>query len=105
MQGKTLYFYIIAAFIFLLSFQPAYSDDRSADSGLEQKKAQILEDIGTLEIGVSELKNCISRAKTAVELQRCREEIKIRKFHEVQDMLFEMGMDKEERKMKRFPER
>lgn len=89
----------VLVFLCALFVHSVYSEERS----IEQSKAQILEDIEMLEHGLFKIKECISAATTAAELERCREEVKIRKFQEVQDKLFEIGMSREERRIKRFP--
>ncbi len=91
---------IFAIFVFLsLIF---VSQSFSQEMVSEEKKKEIIEDIETMELGLFELKACISKAKTSAEIERCREEIKMRRFLEVQDMLLELGMTREERRMKRF---
>lgn len=98
-KNNIIYFTFPILIFFSLFF---VSQASSQDIHPEEKKKEILEDIETMELGLFELKACISKAKTAAEIQKCREEIKIMKFLEVQDMLMEMGMTREERRMKRF---
>jgi len=78
---------------------PVFSEDKN----LEKSKAQILEDIETLRAGLFKTKECVVEAETEAELERCREATKIRRFEEVQDKLFEIGMSREERRMKKSP--
>lgn len=75
----------------------------SQDSALEQNKAHILEDIESLQQGLYKTKECVGEARTSIDLERCRELTKIRRFEEVQDKLFEMGMSREERRLKKSP--
>lgn len=73
------------------------------EKDIEKSKAEILQSIEALQIGLFKTKECVIEAKTEEELLRCKEALKIRKFEELQDMLFEMGMSREERKMKLSP--
>ena len=57
----------------------------------------------TLQQGLHRTKECVSEAVTSVELDRCRELNKIKKFEEVQDKLFELGMSREERRLRKSP--
>jgi hypothetical protein len=73
------------------------------EKDIEKTKAEILQNIETLQTGLFKTKECLIEAKTEEEILRCKETLKIRKFEEVQDMLFEMGMSREERKMRLSP--
>jgi hypothetical protein len=90
-----LMFFVLCAF----AAYPVFSEDKN----LEKSKTQILEDIETLRAGLFKTKECVVEAKTEAELERCREATKIRRFEEVQDKLFEIGMSREERRMKKSP--
>lgn len=94
-----LCFSLIFFILCVLSAYPAFSEDKN----LEKSKSQILEDIETLRAGLFKTKECVVEAKTEAELERCREATKIKRFEEVQDKLFEIGMSREERKMKKSP--
>lgn len=97
---KTYVYLSFMAFV-LCAFAapPVFSEDKN----LEKSKTQILENIETLRTGLFKTKECVVEAKTEAELERCREATKIRRFEEVQDKLFEMGMGREERRMKKSP--
>jgi hypothetical protein len=85
---------------FLFSFvNPAFSEEKD----LQKSKLEILEALETIQVGVFKTKECVIEAKTEEELQRCKEALKMRKFEELQEMLSEMGMTREERKMKISP--
>jgi len=100
MRTKNNVYFIFTILIFLSLF--FVSQSSSQDIRPEERKKEIIEDIETMELGLFELKACISRARTVAEIEKCREEIKMRRFLEVQDMLIEMGMTREERRMRRF---
>jgi hypothetical protein len=98
MKIKSVLFAIGASLVLsVFSAAPAFSQE----SSIEQNKAHILEDIETLQKGLRKTKDCVTQARTAADLERCREAEKIKRFEEVQDKLFEMGMSREERKMRR----
>ncbi len=92
---------IFTAFILLSVFfiQPVFSED----SALDQNKTQILEDIGIILEGMYKTKACVTEARTLAELEKCREEVKMMRFQEVQDKLSEIGMSREERQLKKSP--
>lgn len=92
---------IFSAFILLsvLFIQPVFSEE----SALEQNKAEILEDIGIILEGIYKTKACVTEARTPAELEKCREEVKMMRFQEVQDKLSEIGMSREERQLKKSP--
>lgn len=92
----TLMFLAIMGVLFV---NPAFGEEKD----LHKSKTQILEDIETIQAGLFKTKECVIEAKTEEELQRCKESLKIRKFEELQEMLFEMGMSREERKMRISP--
>lgn len=86
--------------LFIFSFvNPVFSEEKD----LEKSKLEILEALETIQIGVFKTKECVIEARTEEELLRCKEALKIRKFEELQEMLSEMGMTREERKMKLSP--
>ncbi|MCL4456608.1 MAG: hypothetical protein M1406_04260 [Nitrospirae bacterium] len=98
--------YVFLAAVLLLNglyVSAAHSGEAEKKSALEQNRTQIIEDIETLQQGLHKTKECVSEARTAVELERCRELNKIRRFEEVQDKLFEMGMSREERRLRKSP--
>lgn len=90
---------IILFFIFLALVGIVYAEEKD----IEKSKTEILQNIETLQTGLFRTKECVIEAKTEEELLRCKEALKIRKFEEIQDMLFEMGMSREERKMRLSP--
>ncbi|BCB97167.1 hypothetical protein JZK55_20890 [Dissulfurispira thermophila] len=94
-----LYLGLMSFILCTFAAQPVFPEDKN----LEKSKTQILEDIETLRAGLFKTKECVVEAKTEAELERCREATKIRRFEEVQDKLFEMGMSREERRMKKSP--
>lgn len=100
MKIKNTIYFCFTAFVLCVFFAyPVFSEDKN----LEKSKTQILEDIETLRTGLFKTKECVVEAKTEAELERCREATRIRRFEEVQDKLFEIGMSREERKMKKSP--
>ncbi len=92
---------VFTAFVLMCAFfvHPSFSQDVP----VEKSKKQILEDIETLQKGLHKTKECVVEAATEAELQRCREATKVRRFEEVQDKLFEIGMSREERKLRKSP--
>ncbi len=105
MKIRTALYSFLAAAVLLsgLYVSAAYSGEAPKKSALDQNKNQIIEDIETLQQGLYKTKECVSEARTSVELERCREINKIKKFEEVQDKLFEMGMTREERRLRKSP--
>lgn len=75
----------------------------SQDTALEKNKTTILEGIETLRAGLYKTRECVAEARSEAELERCREATKIRQFEEVQDKLFEIGMSREERRLRKSP--
>jgi hypothetical protein len=100
--------FLTVIFIFFLVFSAntAFSAEGTAPpsdvADVEQTKTEILEKLGIVEMGLVEFRHCISAARTEEELLKCHEELKVRRFYEVQDMLFELGMEREERKLRRL---
>jgi hypothetical protein len=89
--------------ILIFSANTAFSAEGTASpSDVEQTKTEILEKLGIVEMGLIEFRHCISAARTEEELLKCHEELKVRRFYEVQDMLFELGLEREERKLRRL---
>lgn len=92
--------------ILIFSANTAFSAEKTATpsdvADVEQTKTEILEKLGIVEMGLVEFRHCISAARTEEELLKCHEELKVRRFYEVQDMLFELGMEREERKLRRL---
>ena len=75
------------------------AEETENKSTLEKNKTEILNDIELFERSVNSTRSCVSEARTAEELTRCRmDEISI-KFQKVQDDLSEIGMTPEERRM------
>lgn len=101
MKIKIAFYLSLSVFAFVSVFfvHPSFSQD----SALEQNKTHILEDIESLQQGLYKTKECVGEARTSADLERCRELTKIKRFEEVQDRLFEMGMSREERKLKKSP--
>ncbi len=97
---KKIVFYISIITAILLIFVLMSSAEEKAP--IEDVRERIIKEIESLEIGLEAVKDCVARAKTEAELARCREEEKIRRYQEVQEMLFEMGMSWEERRIKRL---
>lgn len=99
-----LYSFIVASVLLNgIYISAVYSGEAEKKSVIDQNKTQIIEDIETLQRGLLKTKECVSEAVTSVELERCREINKIKKFEEVQDKLFEMGMSREERRLRKSP--
>jgi hypothetical protein len=95
---RFIFFSLLVLFIF--SFvNPVFSEEKD----LEKSKLEILEALETIQVGVFKTKECVIEARTEEELLRCKEALKMRKFEELQEMLSEMGMTREERKMKLSP--
>ncbi len=95
---------IISVALALLPIFPAFAQEKQdGQEDLEKTKAVILEDIETLVQGLKKTRGCVSEAKNAYELEICREEVKIKKYQELDSMLLEMGMTREEREAKRAP--
>lgn len=96
---KAVFFTVMLIF----SANAVFSAEKTAPpSDVEQTKIEILEHLGTIEMGLVEFRHCISAARTEEELRKCHEELRIRRFYEVQDMLFELGLEREERKLRRL---
>ena len=100
------YLYLIGLFFVFLSVffvRPAISEEPSQKSAtFEQNKAEILKDVDVAEHTLKATKSCISGAKTSDELNKCQVDEATMRFQKVQDMLSEMGMSWEERKLKRL---
>lgn len=105
MSTKTILYlgFTTLAFSCFFFVSPTFSEDQAPDSTtFEQGKTHIIENIETLLEDLHRTRGCVSGAKTSVELEQCRKEMKIRNFQEVQDKLSEMGMSMEERRMKKL---
>lgn len=94
---------LLRIIILLLIFLALVGVVSAEEKDIEKSKAEILQNIETLQTGLFKTKECVIEAKTEEELLRCKEALRIRKFEEIQDMLFEMGMSREERKMRISP--
>lgn len=99
MHKKTVFSIIIVTAILLIFVPMSPAKDKSP---IEDMREKIIQEIESLEIGLEAVKSCVARAVTEADLIRCREEEKIRKYQEIQEMLFEMGMSWEERRIKRL---
>jgi len=94
---------VFFAVVLIFSANAAFSAEKTASpSDVEQTKTEILQHLGTIELGLVEFRHCISAAITEEELRKCHEELKIRRFYEVQDILFEPGLERDERKLRRL---
>jgi len=89
--------------VLIFSANLAFSAEKAAlPHSAEQARTEILEKLGIVELGLVEFRHCITAAKTEEELLKCYEEFRIRRFYEVQDMLFELGLEREEIKLRRL---
>ncbi len=89
--------------ILIFSANAAFAADKTAEpSDVEQTKTEILKHIGTIELGLVEFRHCITVAKTEEEILKCHEELRIRRFYEVQDILYELGLERQERELRRL---
>ena len=79
---------------------PAVSAEQSQEeSTVEKNKKEILNDIDLFERGLHSTKSCVSEAKTIEELEQCRMEATSMKLERAYDMLQEIGMTPEERRL------
>lgn len=91
------------AAILIFSANAAFSEEKTAPpSDVEQQRTEILKHLGTIEMGLVEFRHCITVAITEEELRKCHEELRIRRFYEVQDILFELGLERDERELRRL---
>lgn len=97
--------FISLAFVCLCIFfvSPSISGEQAKnDTTFEQGKTDVLKGIETFEHSLTATKSCISGARTSEELNKCLiDEARI-KFQHIQDLLSEMGMSWEERKLQRL---
>ncbi len=79
---------------------PAVCAEQSQDeSTVEKNKKEILKDIDLFEHGLHSTKSCVSEAKTIEELEQCRMDVRSIKLERAFDMLQEIGMTPEERRL------
>jgi NhaP-type Na+/H+ and K+/H+ antiporter len=93
---------ILAALIFLCApfiNSPLSAEEPQNQSTVEKNKAEILKDIDLFEESLHKSKSCISQATTKAEMEKCRMDEAILRFQKVEDMLSEIGMSMEERRM------
>jgi len=105
MNLKHRFCLIILAFVYLCIFfvRPSISEEKSKnDTTFEQSKTEVLKGIETFEHSLTATKSCISGAKTSDELNKCLVDEARIKFQHIQDMLSEIGMSWEERKLQRL---
>ncbi len=86
----------LSAFFINSSLSAQESQDQSA---VEKNKTEILRDMDLFEQSLHKAKSCISEAYTPDEMEKCRMDEAILRFQKVQDMLSEIGMTEEERRM------
>lgn len=105
MRLKKWFYLIVLFFVFLCVFfvRPSISEEPSQkNTTFEQNKAEILRDVDIAEHSLKAAKGCISGAKTSEELNKCQMDETTMRFQKVQEMISEMGMSWEERRLKRL---
>ena len=93
------------AFVYLCIFsvRPSISEEGQQNgTSFEQNKAEVLKGIETFEHSLTATKSCISAAKTSAEINKCLVDEARIKFENIQDILSEMGMSWEERRLQRL---
>ena len=102
MKQRIVFFFCIMsiALLSVLFISPASSEEPQQTSTLEKNKKEIIGSLEKFEHSLKVAKGCISEAETEIEMQRCRESIKIRHFQEVQDKLNDLGLSPDERRMR-----
>ena len=108
MKYRIVFFSCFMSIALLCAFfiHPASSEEPQKTSTLEKNKTEIIGSLEKFESSLKVAKGCISEAETDLEMQRCRESIKIRHFQEVQEKLNEIGLSPDERRMRSLvPER
>ena len=80
---------------------PAFAQDNQP--ALEKEKNRLVQDIDDLVQGLRSTKSCVSEAGTLEELNKCHNMEKVRRFQKLQEELSEMGMTREERKVRQSP--
>lgn len=96
------FFAIFTAFVLisvLFIVHPVAAEETGKESTVEKNKTEILKDIELFEQSLHNIKSCISRARTAEEINKCRMDETARRFQKVQDMLNEIDMTREERRL------
>lgn len=104
MRLEKRFYLIVLFFVFFCVFfvRPSISEEPSQKgAAFEQNKAEILKNLDVFEHSLKATKSCMSAAKTSDEFNKCQVDEATMKFQKVQDMLSEMGMSWEERKLKR----
>ncbi len=103
MTFKKGFYLLVSAFIFLCLFSvhSAISEEASQqEPAIEKNKKEILSNIELFEHSLHTTKSCVSQAKTVEELEQCRiDEKATMKLQRAQDMMNEIGMSPEERRM------
>ena len=83
-----------------VAVNPAVSAEQSQEeSTVEKNKKEILKDIDLFEQGLHRTKSCVSEAKTIEELEQCRMDERSLKLERAFDMMQEIGMTPEERRL------
>jgi hypothetical protein len=102
--NKYLYLFLSVP-VFLSAFfinSSLSAQEPQNQSAVEKNKTEILRDMDLFEQSLHKSKSCISEAGNAAEMQKCRMDEAILRFQKVQDMLSEIGMTVEERRMNRL---
>ena len=102
MTFRKSYFLFCGILMFISFFSIGFSraaDQSRNESTVEKNKKEILRDIDLFEQSLHKTKSCISEARTVEELEKCRNDEVTLKLQRVHDMLEEIGMTQEERRM------
>ena len=99
--NKYPYLFLLAV-VFLCGgfiYSSVSAEETQNKSTLEKNKTEILNDIELFERSVINTRSCVSEARNADELARCRMDELAIKYQKVQDDMSEIGMSPDERRI------
>lgn len=92
----------VFVFVFLFSIfinSSVMAVEPQDETAINKNKKEILSDIELFEQSLYKTKSCISEAKTAADLEKCRMDETALRFQAVQDLLNEIGMPRREKRL------
>ena len=96
------YYFAAAFFVFLFVIfinSSVMAEEPQDETPIIKNKTEILSNIDLFEQSLHKTKSCISEAKTAADLEKCRMDEAESRFQKVQEMLSEIGMTHDERRL------
>ena len=103
MKRAVFYRYFLTAFsviLFAVFFNSAVmAEDSTEEAAVDKNKKEILKDIDLFQQSLNKTRSCVSEAKSAADIEKCSLGETTIRFQAIQDILNEIGMRPEERRL------